>query len=125
MGLYENMLKACRKHGTTLTDALRATGHSSGSTGHWKQGAPPRFDIFEDVAKYLDISLDELAYGSNYVEDKQHEWLAKNDINVLDDESIEWLNVMHNIPPEKRPICLDFLKTHMVAPESHAKGKMA
>ena len=61
--IYENFRAACKRNGTTLTEVLNATGHSSGSTGTWKQGRPPKLDVVLEIADYLHISLDELVYG--------------------------------------------------------------
>ena len=63
LNIYENFRAACKRNGTTLTEVLNATGHSSGSTGTWKQGRPPKLDIVMEIADYLHISLDELVYG--------------------------------------------------------------
>lgn len=120
--IYENFRAACKRHGTTLTEVLVATGHSSGSTGTWKQGRPPKLDIVIDIANYLHVSLDELVFGEDRADEIVREKMPSLD---LTDEQKEWLDVLSHIPEEKHSLCLDFLKTHMAEPDKYAEGKMA
>lgn len=117
--IYENFRAACKRNGTTLTEVLNATGHSSGSTGAWKQGRPPKLDVVLEIADYLHISLDELVYGKEAAD----EMIREKSLS-LSAEQKEWLDVLSHIPDDKKSICLDFLKTHMVAPDKYCEGKI-
>lgn len=117
--IYENFRAACKRNGTTLTEVLNATGHSSGSTGTWKQGRPPKLDVVLEIADYLHISLDELVYGKEAAD----EMIREKSLS-LSAEQKEWLDVLSHIPDDKKSICLDFLKTHMVTPDKYSEGKI-
>lgn len=119
--IYENFRAACKRHDTTLTEVLKETGHSSGSTGTWKAGRPPKLDIVLEIAEFLHISLDELVYGLDYVTQLEKDRIQSD----LSDEQKQWLDVLSHIPPEKHSMCLDFLKTHAVIPEKYESEKMA
>lgn len=121
INVYENFRAACKRHGTTLTEVLVATGHSSGSTGTWKAGRPPKLDIVIEIAEFLHISLDELVYGIDYVTKRENDRIQSE----LTDEQRQWLDVLSHIPSEKHSMCLDFLKTHAVIPEKYDSEKMA
>ncbi len=121
LNIYENFRAACKRNGTTLTEVLNATGHSSGSTGTWKQGRPPKLDIVMEIADYLHISLDELVYGKEAADEMVREQMPSLG---LTQEQKEWLDVLSSIPEEKHSMCLDFLKTHMAEPEKYDSEKM-
>lgn len=122
MTFYDNMRACCIRHGTTITKVLEAVGRSTSATGTWKQGRSPRLDTVEDMADYLGVSIEELIYGEEKAKDIALRTLRSG--SQFTDEQIEWLYVLSRIPSEKRPVCLDFLKTHMVEPEK-SEGKMA
>lgn len=119
--IYENFRAACKRNGTTLTEVLNATGHSSGSTGAWKQGRPPKLDVVLEIADYLHVSLDELVYGKEAADEMVRERMPSLG---LTQEQKEWLDVLSHIPEEKHSMCLDFLKTHMVVPNKYSEGKI-
>lgn len=108
---YDNFTRACRAKGTTITTVLKAIGKSSGNTGNWSAGGFPRLDIVMEMAKYLDISLDELVYGHI------------SSLNNLSDSEKEWLDIISRIPEDKQMLCKDILLSHLVAPENYDKKK--
>lgn len=120
MNFYENARAACARHNITLTEVLKALGRSTGATGAWKSGMLPKLDVAIQLADYLEISLDELVYGPDHI----RKWFPEAPSN-LTEEQIEWLDILSAIPDDRKPMCRDFLKTHMVVPEKTATDKMA
>jgi len=107
LDLYTNFKRACKKRGTTITNALRSIGRAEGNTGSWKAGNFPRLDLVIDLAKHLDISLDELVFGDE----------AKAVVLTSDEE--KWLDLLSRIPFEKQEVCYAFLSTHEARPEKY------
>ena len=107
MNFYENVRAACSRKGTTLTEVLKAIGRSTGATGAWKSGMLPK--------------LDELVYGPEGIE----KWFPEAPQSELTGEQQEWLDILSHIPDDRKQMCKDFLRTHMVVPEKYASGKMA
>lgn len=111
-GIYEEFREACARKGTTITAVLKAIGKSDGSTGSWKAGKYPLLDTVIEIAEYLDISLDELVFGSNAMAKK------------LTENEREWLTIIEHIPDDKQEMMKDFMRTHAVIPAKYAdKGK--
>lgn len=121
MNFYENVRAACAQKGTTLTEVLKAIGRSTGSTGTWKSGVLPKMEVAIEIADYLGISLDELVYGAEHLA----KWLPEVPSSDLTEEQQEWLDILSQIPDDRKQMCKDFLRTHMVAPEKYASDKMA
>lgn len=121
MNFYENVRAACSRKGTTLTEVLKAIGRSTGATGAWKSGMLPKLDVAIQLADYLEISLDELVYGPEGIE----KWFPEAPQSELTGEQQEWLEILSHIPDDRKQMCKDFLRTHMVVPEKYASGKMA
>lgn len=111
LSVYENFRMACMKHGTALTAVLHDLGKSDGSTGNWKKGKSPSLDTTMEIANHLRITLDELVYGE------------KSHARYLSSEEVEWLSILFSIPADRRAMCKDFLKTHMVIPDRYEKGE--
>lgn len=110
---YENFKAACENRGTTLTAVLKELHRSTGSTGRWKSGSYPTLDIVMELANYLNMSIDDLVYGTQEV-------APATELN-----DYEWMEIIKNIPLEKQKLCKDFLRTHMTVPEKHADRKKA
>lgn len=49
--------------------------------------------------------------------------LTGTDSSNIDEEDAEWLDIVHHIPEDKREMCKDFLKTHVVVPEKYSDRK--
>ena len=118
---YENARAACQRKGTTLTAVLQEIGRSTGSTGAWKSGVSPKLEVVMEISDHLNISIDELVYGEGHIK----KWIPNPNTPNLTSDQEEWLSIVDGIPEDKREICKDFLRTHMVVPEKHLEGKMA
>lgn len=105
--IYACFRAACAARGTNITTVLNAIGRSDGSTGAWKSGKYPRLDTVIAIAENLGISIDELCFG------------PANKARILTDDDREWLGIISRIPPERRQMCKDFLRTHMTVPEKY------
>lgn len=115
MNFYDNVREICRNNGTSVTVMLKTLGRSTGSTGSWKAGVLPTANLLIEMADYLHVSLDELVYGREHLEQwfpPQEEPLTKN--------QKEWLDIISLIPEEKQEMCKDFLRTHIVEPDTAA-----
>lgn len=110
---YDNLIAACAERGTTVTQTLRAIGRAEGSTGKWKAGSTPNLSVVMELAQYLHVSIDELAFGPD----------AAPQYNGLTDSDKEWLSIAHCIPDDRQQMCKDFLRTHMVQPEKYLDKK--
>lgn len=75
-----------------------------------------------EIANYLHVSLDEIVYGQDH---HAEETPPKDQYEVLSAEQKEWLDVLSCIPDDRKQLCLDFLKTHMVIPSKYSDDKMA
>lgn len=125
MSLYNNISDACKRHGTSITTVLSKTGHSTGVTGAWKKGKPPMFNIFKDIAEYLGISLDELAYGLDYVNKQRDVWITQHSNTALTDEEIEWVELLRQIPKDRREAVMLSIRPLVEEPAKSDQGKMA
>ena len=61
---YDNFKEACERKGTNISTVLSEINRASGNTGSWKIGKFPRLDIVMEMAEHLEMSLDDLVYGS-------------------------------------------------------------
>ena len=111
--LYDRFREACEKRGTTITQVLRDIGRAEGNTGSWKAGKSPKLDIVMEMAEHLNMTLDDFVYGDNPPIAK-----PSTQNSELSDMEQELLEVFSHIPADRQQLCLDFLRTHMVQPES-------
>lgn len=110
---YDNFNEVCKDLGTSVTSVLKALGKSTGSTGNWSKGQYPRLDIVMEMAEYLGVSIDKLVYNRE---------IPTASISESDSE---WLEIISRIPEDKRDMCKDFLRTHMVIPGKYEDKKKA
>lgn len=103
---YDNFKSACKRKGTNMTTVLSELGYSTSSTGSWKAGAFPRLDVVINIARHLEMSIDELVYGINDIPFGTR----KNEYTI----DPEWVEIISNIPEERQQMCKDFLRTHMI-----------
>ena len=54
---FEQLKLICAMRGTTPTSVVRKIGLSSGNVTSWKNGASPKRDILEKLAKELDVPV--------------------------------------------------------------------
>lgn len=108
---YDDMYRVCREKGTKPTIVLRELGMSTGNISKWKAGTSPTVDVAIKIASHLNVSLSYLCNPSDVVEVE------------YPDKYKDWIEVIDQIPDERKQLCLDFLKTHMAIPEKY-EGKM-
>ena len=111
---YDNIDKACKERGTTITQVLREIGKSKSSGSSWKRGSVPSLDVCDGMAKRLGISIDELVNGEPFDESQRTKPTEKV-LNTPRDE-VEWMNLYHQIPEGKRYAVKTFLM--QMVPES-------
>lgn len=61
---YDRFRVACAERGVTMSKVLRDLGKATSSVAVWKNGKYPQLDTAMQIAQYLNISLDELCYGT-------------------------------------------------------------
>lgn len=60
---YEQLKKACREKGTSVTAVLKKIGVGTANGTYWKNGSVPSSDIVIQLAEFLDVSTDYLLVG--------------------------------------------------------------
>ena len=108
MNIYNEFRDACHRHGKSLSAVLQEIESPTSVTGGWKKGQSPRLFTAMRISEYLDMSLDELCYG-----------LENTKAKYLTDEEREWIYLMNHIPADRKPMCIDFLKTHAMVPDMY------
>ena len=109
---YDDIRRVCDEKDTKPSIILKELNMSTGNMSKWKHGTSPTVDIAVKLAHHLGVSLSYLCAPEDILEVKYPEEFAP------------WIEVIERIPEERRQMCLDFLKTHMVVPEKFT-GKMA
>lgn len=113
--IYDNILDACKRKHTTITEVLVNLGRATGSTGSWKSGSYPNMKIAMEIAEHLNITLDELCYGREHFEN------TILNAHALSVPQKELLSLFNSIPEGRRQMCLDFLRTHAELSENKSK----
>lgn len=88
----------------------KESGVSSATLSQWRSGTfYPSKAKLDSAAKYLDVSADYLEFGLNNVIDKKENptSVAADGVDELDKEA---LDIMHQLPPEKRAAGLAMLR---------------
>lgn len=116
---YDNVKAACARKGTNITTVLSELGRATGNTGTWKLGKYPRLDLAMEIAEYLGVTVDELAYGRGQAPFADAGKTQENEIDK------EWVEIISRIPEDRQQMCKDFLRTHMVIPEKYVDSKNA
>ncbi|MCD8020750.1 MAG: hypothetical protein LUF92_14600 [Clostridiales bacterium] len=114
---YDNVKASCARRNTNITTVLADLGRSTSGTGRWKVGGYPRLDVVMEIAEYLKVSVDELAYGRGNAP-----YADQTRYNEIGDE---WIEIISHIPQDRQQLCKDFLRTHMVVPEKYSDDKEA
>ena len=60
---YEQLKKACKEKGTSVTATLKKIGVGTANGTYWKNGSVPSSDIVIQLAEFLDVSTDYLLIG--------------------------------------------------------------
>ena len=64
--MYKKFEKLLEKRGVTAYEVGKATGISTATLSHWKQGKyTPKVDKLSAIAKYFGVPLEELLEESN------------------------------------------------------------
>lgn len=103
MGFWDNYVDLCTKNGKTPNGAAEEIGISSGSITAWKKGRVPRPQNQKQIADYFGVTVDDLLN-----EEKENPTsVAADGVDELDKEA---LDIMHQLPPEKRAAGLAMLR---------------
>lgn len=104
MGFWDNYVGLCAANGKTPNGAAEEIGISSGSITAWKKGRVPRPQNQKQIADYFGVTVDYLLTG----EQKENPTsVAADGVDELDKEA---LNIMHQLPLEKRAAGLAMLR---------------
>lgn len=60
---YEQLKKACKQNGTTITAVLKKIGIGAANGTYWKNGSVPSSDIVVKLSEFLGVSTDYLLKG--------------------------------------------------------------
>lgn len=95
---YDQLKKACKNNGTTVTAVLKKIGIGTANGTYWKNGSVPSADIVVQLSEFLGVSTDYLlkgkeneslinVHGSNIgaVADKINGTISVGDIGNRDD----------------------------------------
>lgn len=74
---YDGLKKVCSEKDTTVTKMLQEIGLSSANTGYWKKGQLPRGEALLKISKYLNISIDQLLTGNQFISDEDENKLLE------------------------------------------------
>ena len=101
---WDNFLRLCNQVGKSPNAVAAEIGiKSSGSVTAWKNGTVPYARTLQKIADYFGVSKDEL------LADGKKENPASN-ADGVDDLDVEALDIMHQLPPEKRAAALAMLR---------------
>lgn len=65
---YENFIAACKLNHIRPTPLLQELGMSTGNTSRWKSGVAISSDILLKLSERLNVSIDYLLTGENFVQ---------------------------------------------------------
>lgn len=108
MTIGERVLALLYERGVSqkaLADSLKITPATV--SGWNKPNRNPSSEYIVAIAKFLHVPIYYLLTGEDDSE------------AILSKEDLDWLDVIHQIPEERRDMCKDFLRTHMVIPDKH------
>lgn len=101
---WDNFLRLCNQVDKSPNAVASEIGiKSSGSVTAWKNGTVPYSRTLQKIADYFGISKEEL------LSNEQKETPASN-ADGVDDLDVEALDIMHQLPPEKRAAALAMLR---------------
>ncbi len=114
---YDNLKAACARKKVSVTKMLIDIGRPTSLTGSWgKQGSSPSLSVLIEISNYLHVSIDELAFGR-----EEHIKRVAEDEKPLA-EQMEWIDLISLIPENKKQMCMDFIRTHIVTPKRAYKA---
>lgn len=101
---WDNFVRLCNQAGKYPNTVAAEVGvKSTGTVTGWKNGANPRQTVLLKLADYFGVTVDYLLN-----EEKENPTsVAADGVDELDKEA---LNIMHQLPPEKRAAGLAMLR---------------
>lgn len=100
---YTNFVKLCNRKGIAPTAAAVEMGFQRSVATRWSKGVEPRRATLEKVADYFGVTVDYLLNA----EKENPTSVAADGVDELDKEA---LDIMHQLPPEKRAAGLAMLR---------------
>ena len=100
---YTNFVRLCNKNGISPSAAAEEMGFQRSVITRWSQGTTPRRATLEKVATYFNVTVEELV-----ADDKKENPASIAD--GVDELDVEALDIMHQLPPEKREAALAMLR---------------
>jgi transcriptional regulator with XRE-family HTH domain len=100
---YTNFVKLCNQKGVSPSAAAEEMGFQRSVVTRWSKGVAPRAATVAKVADYFEVASEELL-----VDKKENPTSVTADgVDELDKEA---LDIMHQLPPEKRAAGLAMLR---------------
>ena len=100
---YTNFVKLCNQKGISPSAAAEEMGFQRSVVTRWSKGVAPRAATVAKVADYFEVTSEELL-----VDKKENPTsVAADGVDELDKEA---LDIMHQLPPEKRAAGLAMLR---------------
>lgn len=101
---WDNFVRLCNQAGKYPNTVAAEVGvKSTGTVTGWKNGANPRQTVLLKLADYFGVTVDYLLNA----EKENPTSVAADEVDELDKEA---LNIMHQLPPEKRAAGLAMLR---------------
>nr|DAE92797.1 MAG TPA: helix-turn-helix domain protein [Ackermannviridae sp.] len=102
---WDNFVRLCNQAGKYPNTVAAEVGvKSTGTVTGWKNGANPRQTVLLKLADYFGVTVEYLLTG----EQKENPTsVAADGVDELDKEA---MNIMHQLPPEKRAAGLAMLR---------------
>ncbi|MDE6591515.1 MAG: helix-turn-helix domain-containing protein [Oscillospiraceae bacterium] len=105
---YDQLRKACKRNGTSVTATLKEIGIGGANGTYWKNGSIPSSDIVVKLAEFLDVTTDYLLTGKETpsanegLKPEERQFIEKfNKLEPIDQGKIlERMDVIYeNYPP--------------------------
>ena len=58
--IYRKIVKMCKAHGINIRQLEMSCGLGNGTISNWKAGTPKTVKSLQRIAKYFDVTVDEL-----------------------------------------------------------------
>lgn len=100
---WDNFVRLCNRVGKYPNTVAAEVGvKSTGTVTGWKNGAMPRQSVLKKLCEYFGVTEADLLNG-------EKETPASN-ADGVDELDVEALDIMHQLPPEKREAALAMLR---------------
>lgn len=101
MGFYTNYIRLCRERGISSSAAAVEIGLNKSVVTRWKSGGMPSNESLLVIAKYFDVTVEELMANG-----EEKEKTANPTVDGLSDYDIKMLAWFHSLAPEQRKAIL-------------------